>query len=106
MLDLVASAAVHFEHALQGGPRPWRMRGRHDTLPTRRFANWSVRSGACGTGAGRDAGASSRRCAAGARRKHVRDVAGIGRFLRARVHDLLGYLARNEGALVHYADPT
>ena len=32
----------------------------------------------------------------------MRDVAGIGRFLR-RVHDLLGYLARNEGALVHYA---
>jgi hypothetical protein len=39
---------------------------------------------------------------AGEAGKHVRDVAGIGRFLR-HVHDLLGYLARNEGALVHYA---
>jgi hypothetical protein len=37
-----------------------------------------------------------------ARRKHVRDVAGIGRFLR-HIRDLLGYLARNEGSLVHYA---
>src|SRR4051812_6786403 len=33
--------------------------------PTTRFAPWSARSGACGTGAGRGAGASSRPCAAG-----------------------------------------
>jgi len=35
------------------------------TWPPRRFADWSVRSGAFGTGAGRDAGANSRRYAAG-----------------------------------------
>jgi hypothetical protein len=35
------------------------------TWPMRRFADRSARNGAYGTGAGRDAGASSRRCAAG-----------------------------------------
>jgi hypothetical protein len=35
-------------------------------------------------------------------RKHVRDVAGIGRLQR-HASELLGYLERNEGALVHYA---
>jgi hypothetical protein len=35
-------------------------------------------------------------------RKPVRDVAGIGRLQR-HVSELLGYLERNEGALVHYA---
>ena len=35
-------------------------------------------------------------------RKHVCDVAGIGRFQR-HVGELLGYLERNEDALVHYA---
>ena len=34
--------------------------------------------------------------------KHVRDVAGIGRLQR-HASELLGYLERNEGALVHYA---
>jgi hypothetical protein len=34
-------------------------------------------------------------------RKHVRDVIGIGRLQR-HVRELLGYLERNEGALVHY----
>jgi hypothetical protein len=37
-----------------------------------------------------------------AQRKHVRDVAGIGRLQR-HASELLGYLERNEGALVHYA---
>src|SRR3954465_13803877 len=36
------------------------------------------------------------------RRKHVRDMAGIGRLQR-HVSDLLGYLERNRGALVPYA---
>ena len=36
------------------------------------------------------------------KRKHLRDVAGIGRLQR-HVAELLGYLARNQGALVHYA---
>ena len=35
-------------------------------------------------------------------RNHVRDAAGIGRLQR-HISDLLGYLERNEGALVHYA---
>jgi hypothetical protein len=35
-------------------------------------------------------------------RKPVRDLAGIGRLQR-HVSELLGYLERNEGALVHYA---
>src|SRR5208282_3643541 len=34
-------------------------------LPTRQFVAWSVRSGACGTAAGQDAGASSLPSAAG-----------------------------------------
>ena len=36
------------------------------------------------------------------KRKHVRDVAGMDRVQR-RVGDLLGYLERNQGALVRYA---
>jgi hypothetical protein len=32
----------------------------------------------------------------------VRDAAGIGRFQR-NIAELLGYLERNQGALVHYA---
>jgi malonate decarboxylase alpha subunit len=35
-------------------------------------------------------------------RKHVHDVAGIGRLQR-HASELLGYLERNKGALVHYA---
>jgi len=55
-------AAVRFEHALQAA----RGLGAADThLPARRFADWSGRSGDCGTGVGRDAGANSRLCAAG-----------------------------------------
>jgi hypothetical protein len=37
-----------------------------------------------------------------AQRKHARAVAGIERLER-HVGELLGYLKRNEGALVHYA---
>jgi hypothetical protein len=37
-----------------------------------------------------------------AQREPLRDVAGIGRLQR-HVSELLGYLERNEGALVHYA---
>jgi len=35
-------------------------------------------------------------------RKHVRDMAGIGRLER-HVSELLGYLERNQSALMHYA---
>ena len=93
-------AAVLFEYALQAARGLAHSQPTHPWL-TRRSANWSLRSGACGTGAGRDAAASSRRSAAG-RAVSLHDVAGVGCFLR-RVHDLLGYLARNEDALVHYA---
>jgi hypothetical protein len=58
-------AAVHFEHALQVARGLGACAAGTHTSPTRRFADWSVRSGARGTGAGRDAGASSRRCATG-----------------------------------------
>jgi hypothetical protein len=36
------------------------------------------------------------------KRKHLRDVAGIGRLQR-HVSELLGYLGRNQNTLVHYA---
>ncbi len=36
------------------------------------------------------------------KRKHLRDVIGIGR-LQQRASELLGYLDRNQAALVHYA---
>lgn len=38
----------------------------------------------------------------GTQRKHVRDVAGIGRLQR-HVSELLGYLGRNQNTLMHYA---
>jgi hypothetical protein len=49
-------------------------------------------------GVGRDAGANSRRYAAG----HGVDLAAIGR-LEHHAGELLAYLERNQGALVHYA---
>ena len=62
--------------------------------------DWSVRSGAFGTGVGRDAGANSWRYAAG--RPFIHGMAGITR-LGHHVGELLAYLERNQGALVHYA---
>src|SRR3954467_6864572 len=56
-------AAVRFEHALQAARTSVRARPTR-AWPTRRFAAWSARSGACGTGAGPGAGASLRPCAA------------------------------------------
>src|SRR4051794_18541610 len=70
--------------------------------PTTRFATWNVRSGACGTGAGRDAGRKLAALCRCTRRTPMRDVAGIGRLQR-HVSDLLGYLERNRDALVPYA---
>jgi len=67
------------------------------TWPTRRFAKWRLWHGRW---------PGCRRRLAGlcrwAQRKHVRDVAGIGRLER-HVSELLGYLERNQGVLVHYA---
>ena len=37
-----------------------------------------------------------------AKHKHRREIAGIDRLQR-HISELLGYLARNQGALVHYA---
>ena len=94
-------AAVHFEHALQAA------RGLGACAADTHLADEAVRGlerAKWRLWHGRWPGCRRKLATLcrWARRKHVRDVAGIGRFLR-RVHDLLGYLARNEGALVHYA---
>ena len=94
-------AAVRFEHALQaarglGG-------GSADThladaaVRGLERAKWRLWHGR-GTGCRRKLAALCR----WARRKHVRDVTGIGRLER-HVSELLGYLERNQGTLVHYA---
>ena len=92
-------AAVRFEHALQTA----RGLGTADThladeafrgLERAKWRLWHGRWPGC-----------RRKLAALCRwtqRKHVRDAAGIGRFQR-HVSELLGYLERNESALVHYA---
>ena len=94
-------AAVHFEHALQVarglGACAADTHLADEAVRELERAKWRLWHGRW-PGCRRKLATLCR----GARRKHVRDVAGIGRFLR-RVHDLLGYLARNEGALVHYA---
>jgi hypothetical protein len=77
-------AAVRFEHALQAA------RG----LERAKWRLWHGRWPRC-----------RRKLAALCRwteRKHVRDLAGIGR-LQQRASELLGYLERNEAALVPYA---
>ena len=61
------------------------------------------RSGACGRAAGRGAGASSQTCSGSwTERGQVCDLAGVGRLQR-HVAELLGYLERNQDALVPYA---
>jgi hypothetical protein len=94
-------AAVHFEHALQAA------RGLGTCAADTHLADEAVRGlerAKWRLWHGRWPGCRRKltTLCRWACRKHVRDVAGIGRFL-TRVHDLLGYLARNEGALVHYA---
>jgi hypothetical protein len=94
-------AAVRFEHALQAA------RGLGAGTANTHLADEVVR------GLGRAKGrlwhgrwpGCRRKLAALCRwtqRKHVRDAIGIGRLQR-HVRELLGYLERNEGALVHYA---
>ena len=92
-------AAVRFEHALQGA----RGLGAADThlsceavhgLERAKWRLWRGRWSGC-----------RRKLAAlcrWAHRIHVHDVAGIGR-LEHHVGELLAYLERNQGALVHYA---
>ncbi len=92
-------AAVHFEHALQAarglGACAADTHLADEAIRGLERAKWRLWHGRW-PGCRRKLATLCR----WARRKPVRDVAGIGRFLR-RVHDLLGYLARNEGALVH-----
>jgi hypothetical protein len=60
-------AAVRFEHALQAARSLGAGTAEASLADIAVRAAWSVPSGACGTGAGRDAGAGSRPCAAGRR---------------------------------------
>jgi hypothetical protein len=93
-------AAVRFEHALQAArglgagadthPVDEAVRG----LERAKWRLWHGRWPGC-----------RRKLAAllrWAQREQMRDVVGIGRFER-QVSELLGYLERNENALVHYA---
>jgi len=94
-------AAVRFEHALQAAHRLGA--GTADThfadpavrgLERAKWRLWHGRWPGC-----------RRKLAALCRwteRKHMREVAGIGRLQR-HASELLGYLERNEDALVHYA---
>ena len=92
-------AAVRFEHALQAA----RGLGAADTHlsceAVRRLerAKWRLWHGRW-PGCRRKLAAVCR----WAQRAHVHDVAGIGR-LKHHVGELLAYLERNQGALVHYA---
>ncbi len=94
-------AAVRFEHALQAA------RGLGAGTADTHLANEAVRGlerAKWRLWHGRWPGCR-RKLAALCRwteRKHVRDLAGIGR-LQQRTSELLGYLERNEAALVHYA---
>src|SRR5271166_540680 len=94
-------AAVRFEHALQAARGLGA--GTADTLPAAEAvrglerAKWRLWHGRW-PGCRRKLAALCR----WAQREPVRDVAGIGRLER-HVSELLGYLKRNDGALVPYA---
>src|SRR5215212_386031 len=94
-------AAVRFEHALQAarglGAGTADTSLAQDAVRTLDRAKWCLWHGRW-TGCRRKL-ASLRRWT---RRKHVREVAGMNR-VRRRVGDLLGYLERNQAALVPYA---
>src|SRR5215203_2357738 len=102
-------AAVRFEHALQAArglgtgtadaslARTADASLAHDAVRNLDRAKWCLWHGRW-TGC-RGKLAALRRWT---KRKHVRDMAGIGRLQR-HVSDLLGYLERNQGALVPYA---
>ncbi len=94
-------AAVRFEHALQAarglGVGTADTSLAHDATAGLGRAKWCLWHG-------RWKGCRRKLASLGrwTRRGPVRDAAGIGRFQR-HVADLLGYLDRNQGALVHYA---
>jgi hypothetical protein len=94
-------AAVRFEHALQaarglgvGTADAHLVRDATAVLERAKWCLWHGRW----TGCRRKLASLCR----WTKRKHVRDMAGIGRLQR-HVSDLLGYLERNQGALVPYA---
>src|SRR5208283_2957603 len=94
-------AAVRFEHALQAA------RGLGAGSADTHLADEAVRGlerAKWRLWHGRWPGCRRKLAALGrwAQRKHVRDVTGIGRLQR-HVNELLSYLERNQGALVHYA---
>ena len=86
-------AAVRFEHALQAA----RSLGAGTAVRGLERAKWRLWHGRW-PGCRRRLAALCR----WAERRGVRDVAGMNK-LRQHVADLLGYLERNEAALVHYA---
>jgi hypothetical protein len=92
-------AAVRFEHALQAarGFGPADASLAHDAVRDLDRAKWCLWHGRW-TGCRRKLAALRRWM----KRKPVRDMAGLDRVQR-RVGDLLGYLERNQAALVPYA---
>src|SRR5215212_3211996 len=94
-------AAVRFEHVLQAarglGAGTADTSLAHDAVRNLDRAKWCLWHGRW-TGCRRKLAALRR----WTRRKPIREVAGIGRLQR-HVSDLLGYLERNQGALVPYA---
>jgi hypothetical protein len=94
-------AAVRFEHALQAarglGVGPADVSLAHGAVRDLERAKWCLWHGRW-AGCRRKLAALRR----WTKRKRMRDVAGIGRLQR-HVSGLLGYLERNQGALVHYA---
>jgi hypothetical protein len=94
-------AAVRFEHALQAarglGAGTADASLAHDASASLERAKWCLWHG-------RWKGCRRKLASLGrwTRRGPVRDAAGLGRF-QWHVADLLGYLERNQGALVHYA---
>jgi hypothetical protein len=91
-------AAVRFEHALQAarglGAGPADASLTHDAVRDLDRAKWCLWHGRW-AGCRRKLAALCR----WTRRKPIREVSGIGRLQR-HVSDLLGYLERNQGALV------
>jgi hypothetical protein len=94
-------AAVRFEHALQAarglGAGSTDTRLADEAVRGLERAKWRLWHGRW-SGCRRKLAALCR----WARRTHVQDVAGVGR-LEHHVGELLAYLERNQGALVHYA---
>jgi len=94
-------AAVRFEHALQAarglGVGTADTHFASEAVRRLERAKWRLWHGR-GTGCRHKLAALCR----WTERKHMRDVTGIGRLQR-HASELLGYLERNEHALVHYA---